>query len=132
MTVKTEKEEGKMIIIHMSTQAVLFPFLPSSVDRFASSKVFFGDLLYFLKHRIIAYSKIAMMMKKEHNNIHCMMAVTAPPDFGEFAASEFSMLIMQRKRVNKNPIRPGTESSGNMKLICNIFLLFSIRGEILI
>ena len=73
-----------------------------------------------------------MIMKTEHDEIQRMMAVTAPPDFGEFVASEFRMFIIQRKRVNKNPIRPGTESSGNMKLICNIFLLFSTRGEILI
>ena len=60
---------------------------------------------------------IAKIMNRAHDKIHLIMAVTAPPDFGDVAAAEFKMLTKQRKRVNKNPILPGTVSTGRRKLI---------------
>ena len=56
-------------------------------------------------------------MNWAHDKIHFIMAVTAPPDFGDVADAEFKMLTKQRKRVNKNPILPGTVSTGRRKLI---------------
>ena len=60
---------------------------------------------------------IANMIKRAHDKIHLIIAVTFPPDLGDVAAAEFKMLTKQRKRVKKNPILPGTVSTGRRKLI---------------
>ena len=57
------------------------------------------------------------MIKRAQDKIHFIIAVTFPPDLGDVAAAEFKMLTKQRKRVNKNPILPGTVSTGRRKLI---------------
>ena len=105
---------GKISVIHLSKFLNLHFCFCSSVSATDNED------LYFLKPRMRAYSKIASMMKIEQDKIHRTMAVT-PPDFGEFWASETHMLTIQRKRVNRNPILPGTESTGSRKLIWKDF-----------
>ena len=76
-----------------------------------------GVILYFMYLSIMAYSTIAKRVKIRHDRIQYTMAVGCPPDLGEFTTVAFRRLIMQRTSVNKNPILPGTVSTGRRKLI---------------
>ena len=54
--------------------------------------------IYLLWERIQAYSRMAKMMNPTQAMIHCIMAVTVPPDFGVALWVEFKVLTAQRKK----------------------------------
>ena len=59
---------------------------------------------------------MATIMKAKQLIIHTIRALVFPPDEGVVLTTEFSVFIVQRKRVSNNAILPGTASFGTKKL----------------
>ena len=124
-----ENAIGKSNIIHLSNlrnlslRCSLSTFLPDWLLIFISASNV-GNFLFFLKYNIRAYSTIAPIMKIRQYKIQYIIAVTYCPDFGEYLADQFRMLIMHRNNVVRKPILPGTVSIGIRKLICNKSSIF--------